>query len=90
MREQDEIARLRMGLHHAVGYLQHFKDDAECKLVSYPDSIQRAIDDIKGVLNGGQAGDAYRAPVEDQSPVGNPPLFKRRAGLDALVMGARL
>lgn len=58
---RDEITRLRLGLHAAIAYLQHCKDDAECKLVSYPDTIQRGIDDLQGVLNGGNACDVFRA-----------------------------
>jgi hypothetical protein len=61
MTTPDEIARLRHGLKAAIGYLSHFKDDAECKMVSFPDTIQQAMDDLQAVLDGGNAGDRFRS-----------------------------
>lgn len=69
MNTPEEITRLRMGLSHAVGYLKHFKEDAECNLVSYPDRIQRAIDDLQAVLDGGNAGDVYRRAFDFRGEV---------------------
>jgi hypothetical protein len=59
--EREQISHLRMGLSIAIGYLSHFKDDAEGGVVSSPDTIQKAMDDLQGVLNGGRAGDVFRA-----------------------------
>lgn len=61
MTEREQISHLRMGLATAIAYLSHFKDDAEAGLVSFPDTIQKAMDDLQGVLNGRRAGDVFRA-----------------------------
>lgn len=61
MTEREQISHLRMGLSTAIGYLSHFKDDAEGGIVSFPETIQKAMDDLQGVLDGGRAGDVFRA-----------------------------
>jgi hypothetical protein len=53
MTEREQIYELRMGLAIAVGWLNHFKGDADCKVPSYPDTIQKAIDEIEGIRRGG-------------------------------------
>jgi len=53
MTEREQISHLRMGLATAIGYLQHFKGDAECGRTSYPDAIQKAIDEIDGIRRTG-------------------------------------
>lgn len=63
MTEREQIYRLRMGLATAIGYLQHFKGDAECNLVSYPDTIQKAIDELEGIRRGGSITPALQSAV---------------------------
>lgn len=88
MTNPDEIARLRHGLKAAIGYLSHFKDDAECKMVSFPDTIQQAMDDLQAVLDGGNAGDRF---LRDEPSVAYTDVSKPRAGLLGLIVrGANL
>lgn len=89
MTDNSENSRLRTGLMSAIAYLKHFKGDAECKLPSFPDSIQTAIDDIQSVLDGGNAGDVYRRMLATSTP-SYAAVFKDRPGLDELVKGAAL
>ncbi len=89
MTSREEELRLRTGLMSAIAYLKHFKGDAECKLPSFPDSIQTAIDDIQSVLDGGNAGDVYRRVLATSAP-SYAAVFRDRPGLDELVKGAAL
>ncbi|OCJ05283.1 hypothetical protein A6U87_14865 [Rhizobium sp. AC44/96] len=63
MTEREQIYQLRMGLATAIGYLQHFKGDAECNLPSFPDTIQKAIDELESVRRGGSGTPALQSAV---------------------------
>jgi hypothetical protein len=63
MTDKELIYQLRLGLATAIGYLNHFKGDAECHLPSYPDTIQRAIDELEGIRRGGSVTPALQSAL---------------------------